>query len=138
MENNINVTTQNLESASKPEAEIPAGERLQSSRVFIPRADIKEIAEAYIIVADMPGVAQNDVSLTIEKNILTLRGKVTPLNLANLSPTWAEYEIGDYERTFTVTEGVERDAITANMVNGVLTITLPKAKPAQLKRISVS
>ena len=112
-------------------------ERTRDQKVFIPRADIYETNDALVVVADMPGVDEKSVDITLEKNVLTITGTVDFAQPDNYSLGYAEYEVGDYERSFTLSNTINFDKIEATMKNGVLQLHLPKAGPAKTKRISV-
>lgn len=86
---------------------------------------------------EMPGVAAEDVDITLEKRVLTIRGKVRPTSPEKLQLAYAEHGEGDFERTFTLSEDFDPDKIEARVHNGVLTLTLPRAPEAQPKKITV-
>jgi HSP20 family protein len=109
----------------------------RARRVFAPAVDILETHDDILILADMPGVNQDNIEVTLEKNILTLRGTVQSHAPQGYDLDYAEYEGGDYERTFTLTEDIERDKIEASIKDGVLQVRLPKAGPARVRRIPV-
>jgi len=98
--------------------------------------DIYETNDAMFIVADMPGVDQSAVDITLEKNVLTIKGTVEPETPQNYSLAYAEYEIGDYERSFTLSNEIDQDNIEAKVNNGVLQLRLPKASVTK-KKITV-
>lgn len=111
----------------KREARLPEGvERTHPGREFIPLADIHESETEVVVLADMPGVGPDGVEVTLERNVLTIHGRVEDLRPEGHQLAYAEYEVGDYRRTFTVSERVDRDGISASMRNGVLQLTLPK------------
>jgi HSP20 family protein len=122
----------------KREASSPVEtERTKSMKVFIPRVDICETKDAIVLLADMPGVDEKSVDITLEKNVLTLAGRVAPVAFDGYRAAYAEYEAGDYERAFTLSDEIDRDRIEASVRNGVLRLTLPKAEPVKLRKISV-
>ena len=123
----------------KQEVEVAEGtERTRPGRASVPRADIYETEEALVLLADMPGVDQNTLDITLEKNVLSIRGLVETQNPDNYNLAYAEYEVGDYERNFTLSDGIDTDNISASLKNGVLQINLPKAGPAKARKINVS
>lgn len=127
-----------VQEAEKQEAVVAEGvERTRDHKVFIPSADIYETDDALVLVADMPGVDENSVEITLEKNVLTINGYVNFVQPDNFSLAYAEYEVGDYERSFTLSNTIDFNKIEASLKNGVLHVTLPKAGPAKTKRISV-
>jgi HSP20 family molecular chaperone IbpA len=128
------IQTQDVE---KQEVEVTEGtERTRPGKAYIPRADIYETEKSLVIVADMPGVNQNAVDITLEKNILTLNGSVEFTQPDNFSLAYTEYETGDYERSFTLSSEIDRDNIEAAIKDGVLRITLPKVAQST-KKIAV-
>jgi len=133
--NGTNLQTQEVE---KQEVEVAEGtERTRSGKAYIPRADIYETDNELVIVADMPGVDENSLDITLEKNVLSIRGYVESLAPENYSLAYAEYEMGDYERNFTLSNDIDKDNIAAKVKNGVLHVHLPKAGPAKARKITV-
>jgi len=112
-------------------------QRIQPKRVFMPRSDVYETESDLVILADMPGVNEKSVDITIEKNVLTIHGAVEP-PFAGKNPVRAEYDIGDYKRAFTLPEEIDRGNIRASVKNGTLKLTLPKAIAAKARKIAVS
>ena len=112
-------------------------ERTRNRKVFVPKADIIETGDAMVLYADMPGVDEKSVEVTLEKNILTITGTVKQDEYAGRSICYAEYDVGDYERAFTISDEVDRDRIEAAVKNGVLTLTLRKAPQAEVRKINV-
>jgi HSP20 family protein len=112
-------------------------ERTRNRRVYVPKVDIIETKDAMVMYADIPGADEKSVEVTLEKNILTIIGTVVPQEYDGRSPVYAEYDTGDYERAFTVSDEVDRDRIEAAVKNGVLKLTLPKAPYAEAKKIAV-
>jgi HSP20 family molecular chaperone IbpA len=121
----------------KQEAEEMEGvERTRTRRVFIPRVDIYETDDAVILLADMPGVNDDSVDITLEKNILTVTGYLAN-ERENYGLAYREYREGDYERTFALSDEVDRNQIEATMKDGVLKLTLPKAEEMKARKITV-
>ena len=112
-------------------------ERIRTRRVYVPKVDIYETKDAIIMLADMPGVDENSVDITLEKNALTLKGTVEPFTIKDHSIAYAEYDTGDYERAFTISDAVDRDRIEAAIHNGVLRVTLYKAEPVKSRKITI-
>lgn len=130
--------TSALQEVEKQEVEVTEGtERTRSGRVYVPRTDIYETAEAIIVLADMPGVNENSVDITLEKNVLSLNGYVEFSPPDDFDLVYAEYEVGDYQRTFTLSDEIDRENIEASVKDGVLRLYLPKAGPAKTRRIPV-
>ena len=123
----------------KQEVEIVEGaERTRASRVYLPQVDIYSADDSIIILADMPGVAEKDVDIMLDKEILTISGYVSDAAVPEgYELAHGEYGVGDYERSFTLPDEIDRDNIEASMGQGVLRITLPKAPEAQTRKITV-
>ena len=123
----------------KQEAEIVEGaERTRSSRVYIPQVDIFSAGDDIVILADMPGVAEENIDITLEKDVLTINGYVSNVeDPQGYELAHGEYGIGDYQRSFTLPDEVDRDNIEASLSHGVLRLTLPKAPEAQTRKITV-
>jgi HSP20 family molecular chaperone IbpA len=131
---NKELQTQEVE---KEEITINGAERTHARKAYVPRADIFETPEAIVVVADMPGIGENSVDITLEKNVLSLTGFVEPVQADNHHLAYAEYEVGDYFRRFSLSGEVDQDNIQATVKNGVLRLHLPKAGPAQARKIAV-
>jgi HSP20 family molecular chaperone IbpA len=112
-------------------------ERTRASRVYVPKVDIFSDEQGIVILADMPGVDENSVDILLEKDVLTISGFVTVDEPENFELSYGEYGIGDYRRSFTLMEEIDRDKIEASISNGVLRVFLPKAPEAQARKIAV-
>ena len=112
-------------------------ERTDAGRFFIPRTDIVENKESLVITMDLPGVKKEDVSVKLENNILDIEGRIDYQPYEKLNPVYAEYNIGNFARKFTVSHAVDTRNINAVIRDGVLTLTLLKAPEAKPKQISV-
>jgi HSP20 family molecular chaperone IbpA len=112
-------------------------ERTRSRRVYVPKVDIYEAKDAIMLVADMPGVDEKSVDITLEKNVLSIAGTVEPVAYKNHSITYSEYDTGDYERSFTISDEVDRNKIEASVKQGVLRVTLHKVEPVKAKKITI-
>jgi HSP20 family protein len=129
------MTEQELKPKEKEEAPLK-GERVRPGRVFIPAVDIYETPEALVLIADMPGVSSDKVTLDLKENLLTIFGQVGPPPEKE-TPLAQEYAVGDYYREFQVGELIDTAKIEAAVKDGVLTLTLPKAERAKPRRIEV-
>lgn len=103
---------------------------------YIPAVDIYESAETLTLVADMPGVGPENVILDVHDNKLTLRGTVV-VEGQKERVLLQEYGVGDYFREFTLGRAIDQSRIEANIRNGVLTLTLPKAEAIKPRKIAV-
>jgi HSP20 family molecular chaperone IbpA len=121
-------TTENHQEASATEPRFP---------VFRPRVDLVDSGESVILWADLPGADENSVDITIEKDTLTLKAAVTPPEFAGMKPLLREYGEGHYERTFAISEEIDREGVEAVVRQGVLKLTLPKSKQAAMQKVAV-
>jgi HSP20 family molecular chaperone IbpA len=139
MNHETNTATKNDEAnLHKQESATPDGsERIKSRKVFVPLVDIVETNDALVLISDMPGVDQTGVDVVIEKNLLTIKGRVDDRVPEGFKLSYDEYGIGDYERTFTLPNEIDRDAVEATMKDGVLKLTLPKVKQAAARKVAV-
>ncbi|KAA8606613.1 heat-shock protein Hsp20 [Salipiger aestuarii] len=122
--------------ADKTPAETP--ETTTGRRIYGPLTDIVETADGVTLMLEMPGVAAEDVDITLENRALTIRGKVHAAQPEKLQLAYAEYGEGDFERAFTMSDDFHPDKIGAQVSNGVLTLTLPRAAEAKPKKITVT
>jgi len=119
--------------------EVPAEEmeRTRSCRSFVPRADIYETENEIIVLTDIPGANENSVDISLEKNVLSITAYVEPAIPSGFDVAYAEYEEGDYQRSFRLSDEIDRDKIEAVVSEGVLRLNLPKSKAAKTKKIAV-
>ena len=118
--------------------EMEGAERTRTGLVFVPNVDIYESGDDVVLLADMPGIDENTIDIMLEKNILTIRGFADDGEREGYGLAYSEYDTGDYERTFALSDEVDRNKIEATMKNGVLKLTLPRAEEARTRRIEVT
>lgn len=113
----------------------------QARRVWVPAFDVVERKDAYLVYAELPGVDPSQVDLSFEHNVLTIRGtknaSVEVKEGGELRVFAAERVSGAFERSLRVPEFVDGDRITAEYTNGVLTVTIPKGRAAQPRKIEI-
>ncbi len=112
-------------------------ERTRTRPVYAPQVDIIETEDALEVLADMPGVTKDSVEITLEQRVLSIRGRADISLPEELAPLYLEYQPGDYERAFTLSDAVDPAGIEARVRGGVLQLRLPKAGPAKRQRIEV-
>jgi HSP20 family protein len=125
------------EMAAHEKQQVEGQEKTRAGRYFRPDVDIYESSDAIHMRADMPGVKDQDVEVTLEKGILTIDGKVVAENYHGLSPLYTEYNVGNYFRQFELNETLDESKVSAKMKDGVLELVLPKAEAAKPRRIEV-
>ncbi|MDH5473368.1 MAG: Hsp20/alpha crystallin family protein [Gammaproteobacteria bacterium] len=106
---------------------------------WAPAVDIKEDDNAYLLIADIPGVDPKDIEIHMENGILTIKGqRESEKKTERKGYKRIEREHGVFYRRFTMPEGVNADGIEASNKNGVLTVTIPKQPATQARRITVN
>jgi HSP20 family protein len=113
------------------------GQRTPQRPLFMPPADIYETRDSIVVLAEMPGVAPDGVEITLERRVLTIRGRSAANDHAGYQRVYTEYSDGDYERSFTLSENIDRDRIEATLKDGVLHLVLPKAETAKARKIEL-
>ena len=108
------------------------------TRDWSPAVDIIENNDAYVLKAELPGMKKDDVKITLENNILTIRGeKKNDTETKEENFQRLERRYGVFERSFTIPGTIKADNIDAQFTNGLLSLTLPKAEEAKPKMINV-
>lgn len=118
------------ELATKEEKTVPG-------RYFIPYGDIYETDEALAVVLEMPGVDKKDINVALENGVLRVDGQIDFAKYDGMAPVYTEYNVGHYTRSFTLSNKINQEHISAQLDDGVLTLTLPKVKEAQSRKISI-
>jgi HSP20 family protein len=112
------------------------GESTREGVRYVPDVDIVETDDTIMMWVDLPGVRREDVDIDLHDGILTLTATVEPA--AQARHIYREYEVGGFERRFTLGEKIDQAKIAARLDNGVMTLTLPKAAPLRPRKIDVS
>jgi len=111
----------------KQEGTVPA-------RSFLPATDIFETDGSLEVVLEMPGVDRSNVNITVEDDVLEVRGTIEFTRYQGLRPIYTEYPVGHYRRSFSLSNRIDQHKISAEMKDGVLTVILPKAEQAKPAR----
>lgn len=106
-------------------------------RAYVPAVDLIDSDSEVVLIADVPGVPEGGVDLSIEKNILTLTAIPADGVIAGKKLEYSEYGVGEYRRSFALSEEVDKEHISATLKDGVLRVRLPKMTPVT-KKISVA
>lgn len=110
----------------------------ESVVTYAPRVDVVENKENFTVRAELPGMKKDDVKLKLENNVLTLSGeKRFDEKRDEDNFHLRETRYGKFERSFRLTDNVDRSNIVADYKDGVLTISLPKTKESQSKEIAI-
>jgi HSP20 family protein len=124
----------------EPDSEVARGdaamEPTYSEEEFTPSAvDIYEDDQGLVVLADLPGMEQGALDVRVDNGVLTIRGRTQ--HLATGTPVYREYELTGFLRQFQLPEQIDQAGIEADLKQGVLTLRLPRAAPAPLRRIEV-
>jgi HSP20 family protein len=122
----------------KPKQEVTSqAEQTKPGVVFTPSVDIFETERELTLLADLPGVKAENLTIDLRENTLTLTGEVEPFERADEEDILIEYEIGKYYRQFSLSNVIDQSKIDANLTDGVLRLTLPKVEEAKPRKIEV-
>jgi HSP20 family molecular chaperone IbpA len=113
-------------------------EAKESRAALVPAVDIWENAEGIVVNADLPGVAKENLSIGIEGDTLTIEGTVTLGESAKMQDVYAEVRVAQYRRSFVLGTDLDKEKVSANLVNGVLELRIPKAEAAKPRRIPIA
>lgn len=130
--------SQETRELQRNEGQVPTESRRTRETLFVPRADVIEQKDGFLVLADMPGVDEKSVDIQVERNVLTISGRIEPQSFDGMQLSYQEYEQGRYERQFTLSDEVSTTGIEATVKNGVLEIHLPKAESARPRKITVN
>lgn len=113
--------------------------RPENRPVYRPRVDILETGNEFIAQMDIPGARPDSIDVEFERGTLTISAEVdAPVAVENRRCVLREYGTGDYERSFTLTDEVAADRISAEYRDGVLTLTLPKTDNVKPRKVPVT
>lgn len=112
-------------------------EHTRPGRTYQPDVDIIETDGELLLRADLPGVDEKSVQVSLEDGVLSIRGDVSLAPYENLTPVYTEYEVGNYEQRFRVSSRIDAARIAARLTDGVLELHLPKVAEAQPRQISI-
>jgi HSP20 family protein len=107
-------------------------------QAYTPPIDIHEGPEGLTLEADLPGATERNLQVQLEDNVLSLYARIDSPAPEGARLVHEEYRLGDYQRSFILSDEVDRERITAELKNGVLRIFLPKAERARTRRIEIT
>lgn len=132
------MTAENTQLKTNEPTQAHQVERSRTRAVFAPAVDIIETAEEVLLRADLPGVDDTSVDITLENGVLTLKARTEDAVPGEMRLVDGEYVSGDFERIFSISDEIDQEQIRAGVKNGVLTLHLPKAAPARARKIQIS
>ena len=112
-------------------------EQTKPGVVFTPAVDIFESEREITLLADMPGVTSDGVTIDVQNDELKVTGEVEPQRSENETYLLREYETGRFHRHFSLSDRIDQSKISASMRDGVLRLVLPKVEKAKPRRIEV-
>lgn len=128
--------TQGLTSRQKKELKAEE-EKTIAGKFYVPDTDVFESDAAITMVMEMPGVSKEDIDISLEQRRLSVQGRISFDRYRQIKPAYTEYNIGHFSRHFMLSSDIDTDRIQAGMADGVLSLTLPKAAPAELRKIRI-
>ena len=132
------MTKKQNEIQEKTNQEDQRPETEQNYRFFRPSTDIIETDKDLVLYMDMPGVNKDRVDIKLEKDVLSVEGRINSEFHQKSKPVHKEYRVGHYARSFTLSNVIDQTDISAKLDDGVLVLTLPKVPEKQPKQIAVS
>jgi HSP20 family protein len=123
--------------SKRPEDKVTRAEHTRNRPHYNPNVDIVETRDELLVLADMPGLEPGDVDVHFENGTLTIHGKVRERQTENTTYMLREYGVGDFHRSFEVSEAIRPDGITAEYADGLLTLHLPKTEAVKPRKITV-
>lgn len=111
-------------------------ERTRNAVTYTPRFDIVDADGELVLYGDLPGVGKDCLDIRFENGQLAVHGKVEPRHSEH-EFVYGEYGIGDFYRSFTISEDIDAEKISAELHNGVLSLHLPKAESVKPRKITV-
>ncbi len=129
------MTTMTIEKPASQE--VTGTEPTRNRPLFRPNVDIVERENELVVLADIPGTCSEDIDIRFENGTLTLHAKVRERQAQDTGYELNEYGIGDFQRTFQVSEAIDSERISAEYRGGVLTLHLPKTEAVRPRKIAV-
>lgn len=110
----------------------------RATEQWVPRVDVREEAERFVILADLPGLDPADIEISMDKGVLSIKGRREAVAAGEGSRYLRVERLhGDFERSFALPEGADADGIVATGRNGVLEISIPRKAESTPRRIQV-
>ena len=128
--------SQSLQPQEKKEL-VSKGENTAPVRYFVPATDIFETEDALTVVMEVPGVGREAIDISLENNVLKIEAKIDPAKYDGMEPLYTEYNVGHFSRSFTLSNKIDQQQISAKLEDGILTLILKKVKEVTPRRISI-
>jgi HSP20 family molecular chaperone IbpA len=127
---------QSLEVQDKKEL-VTKEEKTVPARYYVPATDIHETDDALIVAMEVPGVQRKDIEINVERDVIRVEAHIDPTKYDGLDPLYTEYNVGHFARAFTLSSKIDQQQIGAQLEDGVLTLTLKKARDSTPRRIEI-
>ena len=131
------MANQSLEVQQKKEL-VAKGEKTAPARTYVPSTDIYETDDALKVVMEVPGVDRKNIDIKLENDELRVDARIDFSNYDGMEPLYTEYNVGHFARRFVLSHTIDQQQISAQLNDGVLTLTLKKAKEAIPRRIAIN
>jgi len=125
--------SQALEAQEKKEL-VSKEEKTVPARYYVPHTDIHETDDALVVIMDLPGV---HLSVDLENDVLNIDARIDFSKYEGLDPLYTEYNVGHFSRAFTLSSKIDQQQISAQLEDGVLTLTLKKSREAMPRKIAI-
>jgi len=122
-----------METAVQNNGAVKEQQAVTRRRVYSPAVDLYRKEDQFYLYADIPGANESSVDISVEKNVLTIKANVEEARVEGMNLIYSEYGVGDYERSFRLSEEIDVDNIQARVKNGVLELVIPVSKPSTRK-----
>ena len=109
-----------------------------SAAAWAPRVDVHENAESFLVTAEVPGLAKEDIAVSLHEGVLTISGERKEEKTEGTDSHVTERYVGKFERSLSLPSEVVTGKVEATYKDGVLTVTLPKAEAAKPRRIELN
>ena len=129
--------SQELEVQQKKEL-VSKEEKTTPARYYMPNTDIYETDETLTVVMEIPGVEKKDVDVRLENDTLRVEARLDFGKYEGLEPLYTEYNVGHFTRAFTLSSKIDQQQISAQLEDGVLSLTLKKVREAVPRQIAIS
>lgn len=113
-------------------------EKTVPARYYVPPTDIFETDDALTVVMELPGVEKQAIDVSVENDVLRVDARIDFAKYEGFEPLYTEYNVGHFARSFTLSNKIDRQQISAQLDDGVLTLILKKAKEALPRQITIN
>jgi len=112
-------------------------EKARNSQYYRPNVDVVEQGDELLLLVDLPGVVPGEIDIDFKDNVLALTGRVESRQSEDTKYLLHEFGVGDFYRTFQISDDIDASRITAEFHDGVLTLHLPKVEAVKPRKINV-